>query len=141
MRTLFFALAVAASVVGCASKPPPPPKDASSHGDPPSRGAGGATTDAERDKEAAMLLAAQVRITSVMAQAIRVGAAVWQTANAGCPKPNDVVGTHMVPEAVRAEDAWDTPFKIVCGAKSPTVISAGPDRAFDTKDDVVAGDR
>jgi hypothetical protein len=34
-------------------------------------------------------------------------------------------------------DAWGTPLRYVMHEGAPTVISAGPDRTFDTKDDLI----
>jgi hypothetical protein len=138
-----FALPVVALLaVGCSpSKPADAPRPAASsslYNDPaPPPKAQASTDDAKRELE--NLLSAQIRITGVMAQALRVGAAVWQVSNQGCPSARDLVAAHVVPEAVRERDAWETPFRVSCDGKSPMVTSAGPDRAFGTGDDIVVG--
>ena len=135
-------VAVAFGVLGCHHAEPAPRDPSSARASAPESAPPRAGAPSEATAEdLAVMLAAQVRITSVMAQALRVGTAVWQTANPGCPQASDVVAAHMVPDAVRAEDAWGTPYRIVCSRNSPTVISAGPDRAFDTGDDIRASER
>lgn len=132
-------VAVALVASGCRHADPAPRDPSAARTSAPDTApprAGEATAE-----DLAVMLAAQMRITTVMAQALRVGTAVWQTANPGCPQASDVVAAHMVPDAVRAEDAWGTPYRIVCARTSPTVISAGPDRAFDTGDDIRASER
>jgi hypothetical protein len=134
---------VALLAVGCgssASKPAASPAGPPAlYNDPDTTPAASAPDGDAAKQEIQKLLAAQIRISGVMAQALRVGAAVWQVSHPGCPTAADLIAAHTVPDAVTKDDAWETPFRVSCEGKSPMVTSAGPDRKFGTPDDIIIG--
>lgn len=53
-----------------------------------------------------------------------------------CPTVEDLRRDRFVSEDRSTEDSWGTPYRIVCEPESTLVVSAGPDLAFDTEDDI-----
>jgi len=53
-----------------------------------------------------------------------------------CPTVEDLRHDRFLSEDRITEDAWGTPYRIVCEPESTVVVSAGPDLAFDTEDDI-----
>lgn len=127
--------------VGCAK---PAPKPAS---DPSSIYFDAATFDASmKTSEAALasldaIESTRENICRVMAQAIRMGAAVWLTQHESeCPTADQIAIDNLVSDGVTVTDPWDAPFVIECAEKGPIVRSAGRDGVHGTKDDVVVGE-
>ena len=98
------------------------------------------TPAAEAALAAREMLAAQIHLTTSLAHGLRLGAALWQESRNTCPTPDDVISAGLLSPHLQAHDAWNTPYKITCEGKAPTVRSAGPDKAFGTPDDIVADD-
>jgi hypothetical protein len=65
----------------------------------------------------------------------------WQSekTEGGCPSITGLTDSGFLTAESRTDDAWGTRFRIVCSDKSASVLSAGPDGRFDTRDDVVVG--
>ena len=55
-----------------------------------------------------------------------------------CPRVEDLRRDRFVSEDRSTEDSWGTPYRIVCEPESTVVVSAGPDLAFDTEDDILS---
>src|SRR5262245_41197663 len=132
------AVALGFVVASCRHASEPPPKAAeetpSLYNEPkPS------SSSQHAEAAAAQLLPAQIRITTVLAQALRVGAAIWLTSHDDCPTPEAIVAAHLLSESLRTTDGWDRPYKITCDAKGAVVRSAGPDGVFGNEDDIVVG--
>ena len=53
-----------------------------------------------------------------------------------CPTVEDLRRDRFVSEDRSTEDSWGTPYRIVCEPESTVVVSAGPDLAFGTEDDI-----
>lgn len=85
------------------------------------------------------MIAAQVRFTTALGVAIRIGAAIYVTQHEKCPTVDEVVAAKLVSAELRTEDAWGKPFRITCLPGGPLVTSAGADGAFGTPDDIVSG--
>ena len=131
-------LAAGCASAGAASRPPAPPRDSLYN---PSDAA--LLMVAREARETLNSLAiAQVRISTVIAHAIRMGATLWVETHGECPTADEILEAHLVSESLRAEDAWDNPYVITCSdARAPVVSAAGPDGKFGTADDIVADER
>lgn len=126
---------------GCSSQPA---KDPSTQAAPATLYNEPAPDPAAKDKakqDEATLRAAQIRFTAAVAQALRLGAAIWQAQHEGCPTAGQIVEAKLVSTELRTADAWDRPYRVTCGPKGPQVTSSGPDQLFDTADDIVAGEK
>lgn len=135
-------LALCLASFGCSSQPARDPSSqpaapATLYNEPPSDPA--AKDKAKQDE--ATLRAAQIRFTAAVAQALRLGAAIWQAQHEGCPTAGQIVEAKLVSTELRTADAWDRPYRVTCGPKGPQVTSSGPDQLFDTADDIVAGEK
>jgi hypothetical protein len=53
-----------------------------------------------------------------------------------CPKPQELVDAQIFPKERPLRDRWGTPYQITCAQEGATVVSAGPDRSFNTDDDI-----
>jgi hypothetical protein len=53
-----------------------------------------------------------------------------------CPTVEDLRRDRFLSEDRITEDAWGTPYRIVCEPESAVVVSAGPDLTFGTEDDI-----
>jgi hypothetical protein len=116
----------------------PASKNATLYNDPAP--AGSADTQ-QAERQLVEMQSAQIRLSTVTAVAMRVGAALWLAQKSSCPKPDELVSAGLVSQHIRENDAWDKPYRIECGPKGPVVTSAGPDGAFGTSDDIVIGER
>jgi hypothetical protein len=132
MRRLLLASLLLAACHPAAPAQPPPAASPSGPSAPVS------DEDALAARE---MLDAQIHLTTSLAHGLRLGAALWQASRESCPTPEDVIQAGLLSPHLRARDAWDTPYRITCEGKAPTVRSAGPDRTFGTADDIVADDR
>lgn len=70
-------------------------------------------------------------VAVVRTAALRV---MTERTDGGCP----VLEELGLDRGARQSDAWDHPFRLECDEDGPIVISAGPDGAFDTEDDIRA---
>lgn len=74
-----------------------------------------------------------VRSARADARVLLSAATMWQADNAGCPTVDDLA----LARGARLRDAWDAPFRIVCGPDgNVTVHSNGPDGSPHTEDDI-----
>jgi general secretion pathway protein G len=55
-----------------------------------------------------------------------------------CPRRSMLVDDGILDEASHTSDPWKTPYRIICKEERISVSSAGPDRKFDSQDDIVA---
>jgi general secretion pathway protein G len=55
-----------------------------------------------------------------------------------CPTPAKMQEAHELDAAMSLRDPWGTPYALECQSDELVAISAGPDRAFGTEDDVRA---
>jgi len=84
----------------------------------------------------------QIKTTQTSALEIRRAAVQWLGDHPGeCPTPERLIRDKVLDSASKITDAWDTPFKIVCSEDEEEegeiyVISFGPDRKENTKDDI-----
>ncbi len=81
-----------------------------------------------------------VERTRRSAAALRQSAERWRTNRMSeCPTPAQLEAEKaLVPEAA-LNDAWGTPFKIMCDESATQIVSLGPDRREGTADDVREG--
>lgn len=66
---------------------------------------------------------------------MRSAALLWQADHAGCPTLRDLV-SHQYVDDRGSLDAWGTPFQFSCKQAEVFVTSAGPDKRYDTEDDL-----
>jgi general secretion pathway protein G len=55
-----------------------------------------------------------------------------------CPTPAKMQEAHELDAAMSLRDPWGTPYTLECQSDEVVAISAGPDRALGTEDDVRA---
>jgi general secretion pathway protein G len=55
-----------------------------------------------------------------------------------CPTPAKMQEAHELDAAMSLRDPWGTPYALECQADEVVAISAGPDKAFGTEDDLRA---
>jgi general secretion pathway protein G len=55
-----------------------------------------------------------------------------------CPIPAKMQEAHELDAAMSLRDPWGTPYTLECQSDEVVVISAGPDRALGTEDDIRA---
>jgi len=53
-----------------------------------------------------------------------------------CPTPEELSRDGLLSHRSKIEDPWGTTYRIRCEASYAVATSAGPDRAFDTEDDI-----
>jgi general secretion pathway protein G len=58
-----------------------------------------------------------------------------------CPTPEELGRDGLLSHRSNTEDPWGTPYRIRCEASYAVAISAGPDGAFDTSDDIHPDER
>jgi hypothetical protein len=64
----------------------------------------------------------------------------WQSENpTGCPSLTVLRDAGYLSSDARTDDPWGGRFRIVCDTSAASVLSAGPDGRFGTKDDVSIG--
>lgn len=54
----------------------------------------------------------------------------------GCPTVELLREKNELSKASKVTDPWETPYKILCGEEELTVLSWGPDKKENTKDDI-----
>jgi general secretion pathway protein G len=72
------------------------------------------------------------------ARTIHPVAEKWRADHAGapCPTVEQLRAEKELSTASKITDPWDTPYKIVCGEDDLYVMSLGPDKKENTKDDI-----
>jgi general secretion pathway protein G len=82
---------------------------------------------------------ADIRLTTVNAEAMRHGIKTWWLENgtSTCPTPKELVADGVIDRNKKVEqDAWGQPWTIQCDARDATIISRGPDKLLGTEDDI-----
>jgi general secretion pathway protein G len=84
---------------------------------------------------------ARVKTAGIACNQLRTAAQahfVNRPEDADCPTPARMQEARELDAAVSLRDPWGTPYSIECQADEVIAISAGPDRAFGTDDDIRA---
>jgi general secretion pathway protein G len=83
---------------------------------------------------------AKVQTAGADARTIRTAALSWAGSHGTgeCPRRSMLVDDGILDEASHTSDPWKTPYRIICKEERISVSSAGPDRKFDSQDDIVA---
>lgn len=134
MRKVVLSVLPLCALVGCASSESPPPREPKPTLYNASEEPGG-----PREADIEQMRAAQVRYSTALGVAIRIGAAIFLAQRDKCPTVDEVVAARLVSADLHTEDAWGKPYRITCPPDGPRVTSAGPDGVFDTPDDIVSG--
>jgi general secretion pathway protein G len=81
---------------------------------------------------------AQIKTTTQNAMELRrISATFLADHSDQCPTPEALKAAKAVDSAAKTTDAWDSPFKIICGDDDEIyVVSFGPDKKEGTKDDI-----
>jgi general secretion pathway protein G len=83
------------------------------------------------------LEAGRQRVSRIGARLMRDAAGAWRSDHPGdCPTATQLRDARYVDRGASVEDAWGTPYAILCEAEDVTVVSAGPDRQANTPDDL-----
>lgn len=53
-----------------------------------------------------------------------------------CPTMQQLLEDKSIDKATKTKDSWDNDFRIECDGTEVTVTSAGPDKEFETEDDL-----
>jgi general secretion pathway protein G len=53
-----------------------------------------------------------------------------------CPTPEELSRDGLLSHRSNTDDPWGTPYRVRCEPSYAVATSAGPDRAFDTDDDI-----
>lgn len=134
LRPVWWALVLVLVSVGpgCASKTPPESPATPAASSPPAFAFSPPPTEEERE-----LLDAQIQLTRTVGLGLLVSATILYTTTSTCPTPEDVVKAGLLSPGLSSRDVWGTPFRIACSPEGHlSVISAGPDLAFQTPDDL-----
>lgn len=82
----------------------------------------------------------KARITQAKQDVGRLQQAVelWRSQNPGgeCPSMEKLKADKIVAASTKPADPWDTPYEIICDPDETTIISYGPDKKKNTKDDL-----
>ncbi len=70
------------------------------------------------------------------ATTIRSAVQLYRLDKDDCPTVPDLVRADVIDRTSRIVDSWENPFRIECEGNDIFVVSAGPDGAFDTRDDL-----
>jgi general secretion pathway protein G len=80
---------------------------------------------------------AKVQNTKGAVQTVRSAVALYMaTNNADCATMEQLLQDKAIDKSTSTRDAWDMDFRIECDGTEVTVTSAGPDKEFETADDV-----
>jgi general secretion pathway protein G len=80
---------------------------------------------------------AKVQQTKGAVQTVRSAVALYRaTNNADCATMDQLISDKAIDKSTATRDSWDNEFRIECDGTDITVISAGPDKEFDTADDI-----
>jgi competence protein ComGC len=82
---------------------------------------------------------AQHDTASADVRMVRSAAEMWTFDHPNkCPTFAQLKADRQVSESTKGTDPWGTDFRIRCDTSGVTVTSAGPDKKFDTADDVTS---
>ncbi len=70
------------------------------------------------------------------ATTIRSAVQLYRLDNDDCPVVADLIRADVIDPTSRIVDSWENPFRIECEGNDIFVVSAGPDGAFGTLDDL-----
>ncbi len=80
---------------------------------------------------------AQIDTARTDAQAVRSAVQLYLMDHNDCPSnAEDLQEGGYLDRSKRATDPWDEPFRIECEGDEIYVLSAGPDKQWDTEDDI-----
>jgi general secretion pathway protein G len=80
---------------------------------------------------------AKVQQTKSAVQTVRSAVALYRaTNNADCATMDQLLQDKAIDKSTSTKDSWDNDFRIECDGTDITVTSAGPDKEFETDDDV-----
>jgi general secretion pathway protein G len=81
---------------------------------------------------------AKIKTSRIAARTIRSAAAMYRMEHDAdeCPTTKVLRDAELLDRAQNINDAWGTPYSIVCEASAVIVVSAGPDRQPQTPDDL-----
>lgn len=81
---------------------------------------------------------AQRTTTETNAHNIRDAVRTWwlEHDRVDCPEFDELMKSGALDRGSRKRDAWGEPWHIQCAEGDVTVVSAGPDRQLDTRDDI-----
>jgi general secretion pathway protein G len=80
---------------------------------------------------------AKVQNTKGAVQTVRSAVALYMaTNNADCANMEQLLQDKAIDKSTATRDAWDMDFRIECDGTEVTVTSAGPDKQFETTDDI-----
>jgi general secretion pathway protein G len=80
---------------------------------------------------------AKVQNTKGAVQTVRSAVALYMaTNNADCATMEQLLQDKAIDKSTATRDAWDMDFRIECDGTEVTVTSAGPDKQFETTDDI-----
>jgi general secretion pathway protein G len=80
---------------------------------------------------------AKVQNTKGAVQTVRSAVALYMaTNNADCATMEQLLQDKAIDKSTSTRDAWDLDFRIECDGTEVTVTSAGPDKEFETADDI-----
>lgn len=80
---------------------------------------------------------AQIDTARTDAQSIRSAVQLYLMDHNDCPSSaQDLQEGGYLDRSKRATDPWDEPFRIECEGDEIYVLSAGPDKQWDTEDDI-----
>jgi hypothetical protein len=73
------------------------------------------------------------------ARVLRTAAQAWQTEHEllDCPSIDDLDRLGLIDPGLSRLDTWGGSFRLACTKEEITVSSAGPDRQWQTRDDIV----
>ena len=82
----------------------------------------------------------KARVTQAKQDVGRLKQAIelWRSQNPGaeCPTMDKLKADKVVATSTKSADPWDTPYEIVCEPEDTIVVSYGPDKKKNTKDDL-----
>lgn len=85
-------------------------------------------------------VAPRVDLTRKQAKALHAVAESWRMNHGHCPTFEELRREKELAASAETNDAWGTPYVIVCAGDATFVFSAGPDQRLGTADDIRFGD-
>jgi general secretion pathway protein G len=80
---------------------------------------------------------AKVQQTKGAVQTVRSAVALYRaTNNADCATMDQLIQDKAIDKSTSTRDSWDQDFRIECDGTDINVTSAGPDKEFETEDDI-----
>jgi general secretion pathway protein G len=80
---------------------------------------------------------AKIQQTKGAVQTVRSAVALYRaTNNADCATMDQLLQDKAIDKSTSTKDSWDNDFRIECDGTDINVTSAGPDKEFETEDDI-----